>query len=126
MFIVIRTGTFITSLAMRSTLDACLAAAHAVMDKYGNVYMFPDPYRFKMPSQQYTGLAISAHSTIVPGLKWTDLVDALNGIKQIMLEQGIFAEALLQMYDDPSGVEMGVAHLYRSSAISRADHDGLT
>ena len=126
MFITIYTGTFISSDAMRNTLEACLAAANAVIDKHGNVYLFPDPYLFKMPPKQSTGLTISAHSTMVPGLKWNDLIDALRGIEQIMLQRGIYREALLKMFDEPSGLEMGVADLFRSSAIIRADHDGLT
>ncbi len=110
---------------MRDTLEACLSAAQAVIHKYGNVYMFPDPYLFKTPSAHSTGLEITAYSTMVPGLKWIDLIDALNGVQQIMLQRIIYKTAHIKMNHEPSGQEMGVVNLYRSPTINLADHGGL-
>lgn len=108
---------------MLDTLEGCLSAAHAVIDKHGNVYMFPDPYSFKVPPKVYNGVALTAFSMMVPGLKWFDLVAALGGIEQVMLQRAIYKEAFLQMYHEPSGVRMGDVNLYRSSEMDLA---GLT
>ena len=103
---------------MRGTLDACISAAHAIIFKHGDVYMFPDPYVFKaLPA---TGLELQAHSTMVPGLKWTDLVNTLLGLTQVMWHRALYREAHVKMYDQPSGIEMGVVDLYESSAIKPA------
>ena len=125
-FISIYTGTTISALAMRSTLETCITSAHAVMDKHGDVYMFPDPMVFTMPSKVFTGLEIMAHSTMVPGLRWTNLVDTLGGVEDIMLQRAIYKEVHVKMYDVPSGQQMGVLDLYRSSKIHSADHATLT
>ena len=96
------------------------------MDKHGNVYLFPDPYLFKTAPTLDTGLEIRAYSTMVPGLKWTDLVEALDGFEQIMLQRALYKEAHVKIYDEPSGMEMGIADLYRSSTIDLIDHGNLT
>ncbi len=106
---------------MHTTLEECRTAAHAIMDKHGDVYMFPDPYVFKTSPKAYTGLGIRAYSTMVPGLKWIDLINMLLGVEQAMWQRAIYKEAHLKMFDEPSGLEMGVADLYRSSATSLAD-----
>ena len=106
---------------MRDTLEACVSAVHAVMVKHGDVYMFPDPYVFTTPPKSYTGLEIRAYSTMVPGLKWIDLTNILLGVEQAMLQRAIYKEAHVKMYDKPSGWEMGVADLYRPSAVALAD-----
>ena len=93
------------------------------MAKHGNVYMFPDPYSFKVPPSVYNGVALRASSTMVPGLRWLDLVTAISGIEQVMLRRAIYKEAYVKMYDELSGVEMGLVKLYRSSAMDLA---GLT
>lgn len=90
------------------------------MAKHGNVYMFPDPYSFKVPPSVYNGVALSALSMMVPGLRWLDLVAAISGIEQVMLQRAIYREAYLKMYDEFRGVEMGVLNLYRSSEMDLA------
>lgn len=123
--IIIVTGTPTSSLAMHSTIDACIGAVNAAMDKYGDVYMFPDPYNFKTPPTRPTGLEIGASSTMIPGLKWMDLFKVLHAVEQIMLQRALYKEMHVKMYDDPSGVEMGVVDLHKSSAIDLAEMDGL-
>lgn len=108
---------------MLDTLEGCLSAAHAVIDKYGNVYMFPDPYSFKVPPEIYSGVALKAFSTMVPGLKMFDLILALSGIEHVMLQRAIHKEAFMGMYHQPSGVKMGVVNLYVSP---ERDSAGLT
>ena len=90
------------------------------MDKHGDVYMFPDPYFFQMPPKMYTGVGIRAYSTMVPGLKWVDLVAALHGVEQVMWQRALYKEAFLKMFDEPSGVEMGVVDLYRTPKVGLA------
>lgn len=102
---------------MLDTLEGCLSAAHTVIAKYGNVYMFPDPYSFKVPPKIYNGVALNAISVMVPGLRWSDLIAALGAIEQVMLQRAIYKEAFMKMHDEPSGVEMGVVNLYRSSPM---------
>lgn len=102
---------------MRSTLEACLLAVHAARFKHGDVYMFPDPYVFETPPALSTGLEISAYSTMVPGLKWIDLTNMLLGVEQAMYQRALYKEAHVKMYDEPSGLWMGVADLYKTSAI---------
>lgn len=93
------------------------------MSKHGDVYMFPDPYSFKTPPALYTGLQIRAYSTMVPGLKWDDLATIVLGVEQAMLQRGLYKEAHVKMYDEPSGSEMGVADLYKSSGVHSPDLD---
>lgn len=101
---------------MRSTLEACLSAAHAAISKHGDVYMFPDPYPCKTPGILSTGLQLRAYSTMVPGLKWIDLSNMLLGVEQAMWQRAVYKEAHVKMYDEPSGMWMGVVDLYQSSA----------
>ena len=103
---------------MRNTLEACFSAAHTAMSKHGDVYMFPDPYVFRMPPALYTGLEITAYSIMVPGLKWIDLANALQGIEQAMWQRAVYKEAHVEMYDEPSGLQMGIVDLHRSSTIN--------
>lgn len=110
---------------MHNTLETCSSAAHAAISKHGDVYMFPDPYVFKPPPTVSTSLEIRAYSTMVPGLKWIDLENMLLGVEQAMWQRALYKEAHVKMYDEPSGLEMGVADLYRSSAISLADFADL-
>ena len=91
------------------------------MFKHGDVYMFPDPYVFKTAPALYTGLEITAQSIMVPGLKWIDLVNMLSGVEQAMWQRALYKEAHVKAYDEPSGSWMGVADLYRSSAVNLAD-----
>lgn len=99
---------------MHNTLEACISAAHGAIVKHGDVYMFPDPYLFKTLPVLHAGLEIRAYSTMVPGLKWIDLSSMLVGIEQAMWQRAIYKEAHVKMFDGPSGLEMGVADLYRS------------
>ena len=115
---VIHTGVSISGPAMRDTLEECLAAAHAVIMKHGDVYMFPDPYMFKLPPKQFNGLVIEAQSLMVPGLLWTDLGNMLDGIHHVMLGREIYKEAHVKMYDVPSGEFMGILELYKTSQRS--------
>lgn len=85
------------------------------MSKHGDVYMFPDPYPCKMPGKVSTGLELRAYSTMVPGLKWVDLANMLLGVEQAMWQRALYKEAHVKMYDEPSGIWMGVVDLYKSS-----------
>lgn len=123
--ILIYTGNPISGSAMRDTLEACLTAVHATMSKHGDVYMFPDPYVFKSPPALYTGLQLRAYSTLVPGLKWLDLATMLLGVEQAMWQRGLYKQAHIKMYDEPSGSEMGVADLYKGTGIHLLDIGGL-
>lgn len=96
------------------------------MSKHGDVYMFPDPFLFKTPPTLYTGLAIRAYSTMVPGLKWVDLANMILGVEQAMWQRALYYEAHVKMFDEPSGAYMGVVDLYKASAIPLVDNDGLT
>lgn len=111
---------------MHSTLEACILATHAAMFKHGDVYMFPDPYVFQTPPTLNTGLDIRAYSIMVPGLKWIDLSTMLLGIEQAMWQRAIYKEAHVKMYDEPSGLQMGVADLYKSPAIKPAGISGVS
>ncbi|CAF9907614.1 MAG: hypothetical protein ALECFALPRED_003551 [Alectoria fallacina] len=122
--IIIYTGSSISGPAMRNTLEAGMSAAHAAMYKHGDVYMFPDPYMLKTPPALYAGLGIGAYSTMVPGLKWADLANMLLGVEQAMWQRANYKEAHVKMYDEPSGLEMGVADLHRMPAIKPADISG--
>ena len=115
MILVIYTGISISGPAMRDTLDLCLTAAQAIIDKYGNVFMFPDPNFFEPPPKLYAGLKISTHSTMVPGLKWIDLINALNGIEQVVSRRALYKEMHIEMYDEPSSIEMGIMDVRKSS-----------
>ena len=84
------------------------------MSKHGDVYMFPDPYPCKT-SASSTGLQLRAYSTMVPGLKWVDLANLLLGVEQAMWQRALYKEAHVKMYDEPSGMWMGVVDLYESS-----------
>lgn len=106
---------------MRDTLEACLSATYLAISKHGNVYMFPDPLLCKMPPVSSTGLELRAHSTMVPGLKWIDLVHIIWGIEQAMWQRALYKEAVVKMYDEPSGLFMGVVELEKSSAIKPVD-----
>ena len=107
---------------MRETLEACLSTVHAAMSKHGDVYMFPDPSVFSMAPTLYTGLEIMVQSTMVPGLKWTDVANMLHGMIQVMiLQRALYREAHVELYDEPSGARMGIADLYRSPEITLAD-----
>ena len=107
---------------MRETLEACLATVHAHMSKHGDVYMSPDPAVFTMPPTLDTGLEIMVESTMVPGLKWTDVANMLDGTIQVMiLQRALFREARIELYDEPSGLKMGIADLHKSSKITSAD-----
>ena len=125
MLLVIYTGTPVDSVALRTTIDSCLSAAHTIIDKHGDVFMFPDPCTFKMPPERYTGLEIWLQSTIVPGLKWIEVLDALNGVRQVILQRAIYKEAHIKIVDDHSGKQMGVVDLTRSPAVNPAAHSGL-
>ena len=96
------------------------------MDKHGNVYMFPDPLVFTMPPKSYTGLEITARSTMVPGLRWVDFVTVLSGLEHVMLDRVIYKEVHVRMSYHPSGLQMGEVDLYKSSAIPPADRGSLT
>ena len=96
------------------------------MDKHGNVYMFPDPLVFKMPTKSYTGLEIAAHSTMVPGLRWVDFAYVLVGLEQVFRNRRLHNEMHVKMYDHPSGLQMGELDLYKVSAIHSADPAALT
>ena len=122
--LVIYTGATISSRAMRNTLESCILTANTVMGKHGNVYMFPDPCIFTTPPKLHTGLRITADSTMVPGLKWVDLIRALTGVEQIVALRALYKNMHVKMYDAPSGVEMGVVDLYTSPAVSLANHGG--
>lgn len=106
---------------MLSTLEACLSAAHDAVFKHGDVYMFPDPYTFNTPPIVDTGLEIEAYSTMVPGLKWIDLANMLLGVEQAMWQRVNYKEAHVKMYDEPSGLYMGIADLHKTPAIRPAD-----
>lgn len=121
----IHTRTPISATAMRRTLETCLNTAHAIMDKHGNVFMFPDPLEFTMPPQLYTGLEIGARSTMVPGLKWIDFINVIHGLEQLMLNRVLYKEVHVKMFDYPSGLQMGEVELYKSSAVHSADHGDL-
>ena len=95
------------------------------MDKHGDVYMFPDPTIFSMPPKDSTGLEIEALSTMTPGLKWTDLVTCLNGLRHIMLYRGIFKEVHVKLFDQPSAQQMGVVNLRKISTVKPLGHGGL-
>ena len=97
-----------------------------MMDKHGDVYMFPDPLVFMMPPKTYTGLEISARSTMVPGLKWVDLISVLYGLEQVMLNRVLYKEVHIKMYDEPTSMKMGELDLYKKSAIHSADRGGPT
>ena len=97
----------------------------AIINRHGDVYMFPDPLVFMMPPKSYTGLEIAARSTMVPGLKWVDLIYVLNGLEQVMLNRLLYKEAHVKMYDEPTGLKMGELDLYKSSAIHSADRGAL-
>ena len=94
------------------------------MSKHGDVYMFPDPYVFQTPPALYTGLEIRAYSTMVPGLKWIDLTIVLVGIEQVMWQRAIYKEAHIKMIHEPSGLEIGVADIYKSPTIKPGDVAG--
>lgn len=119
--IVIWTGSPISGSAMYNTLEACLSAADAAISKHGDVYMFPDPYVFKTPPALHTGLEIKAYSMMVPGLKWIDLSHVLSGVEQAMWQRALYKEAHVKIYDEPSGLWMGIADLIRSSTINLVD-----
>ena len=95
------------------------------MSKHGDVYMFPDPYPCKSPAKLSIGLEIRAYSTMVPGLKWIDLSNMLLGVEQAMWQRALYKEAHVKMYDEPSGIWMGVVDLYKSSG-KPLDIGGLT
>lgn len=122
----IYTGTSISAGGMRSTLETCLATVRAKMDKHGNVYMFPDPLTFMMPPKLYTGLEIGARSTMVPGLRWVDLLNVISGLEQVMLNRVLYKEVHVLMYHDPTGQQMGEVDLNKISAVHSADGGGPT
>ena len=95
------------------------------MDKHGNVFMFPDPLVFKMPTKSYTGLEIEARSTMVPGLRWVDFVTLLVGLEQVIRNRVIYKEMHVKMYDHPNGLKMGELDLFKVSAIHAADPGAL-
>ena len=92
-----------------------------MMDKHGDVYMFPDPLVFKMPPKSHTGLEITARSMMVPGLKWVDFISVLYGLEQVMLNRVLYKEVHVRMYDEPTGVQMGDLDLYKGPATHSAD-----
>ena len=106
---------------MQETLETCLATVHARMSKHGNVFMSPDPTVFTMPPKVETGLEIMVESTMVPGLLWTDVASMIHGTLEAMIfERALYREAHVELHDEPSGLKMGIAQLYKPSKATLA------
>ena len=104
---------------MQETLETCLATVHARIAKHGNVFMSPDPNVFTMPPKVDTGLEITVESTMVPGLLWADVADMIHGTLEVMIfQRALYEEAHVELYDEPTGIKMGIADLHRSSKIT--------
>ena len=107
---------------MQETLETCLATVQARMSKHGNVFMSPDPTVFTMPPTLDTGLEITVESTMVPGLMWTDVANMIHGTLEVMIfQRALYRESRVELYDEPSGLKMGIADLHRSPRITSAD-----
>ena len=94
------------------------------MGKHGNVYMFPDPCICPVSPLLKTGLEIQAESTMVPGLKWVDLIHAIIGIEQITSQRALYKSMHVKIVDEPSGMQMGFMDIDTSSTITLVDDRG--